>query len=195
MLTGMSLVAAVIPLPIVPNRVLQHLRGALAYDVASRHSISLSTDARRALATPSSRDRMRAALRSGVELLAKRLLRRIGPLAPLSTAAATFEVYALGRLLERYFVNVRPKGTMRMHEAEALRVRRVIDESVLRTFYPSTAPRPLLLTETVEDLRDEFTRWVDTLLLTGATLPSYLERRLEAAFDDLVQRSPDLADG
>ena len=38
----------------------------------------------------------------------------------------------------------------------------------------------------VEDLRDEFTRWIDAALLTAAGLPGYLERRLDAAFDAVV---------
>jgi hypothetical protein len=37
-----------------------------------------------------------------------------------------------------------------------------------------------------EDLRDEFTRWLDTLLLAGAAAPDYLERRLNTAFDEIV---------
>jgi hypothetical protein len=47
----------------------------------------------------------------------------------------------------------------------------------------------------VEDLRDEFTRWIDALLLTSAALPSYLERRLEAAFDEIVEQTPGLKNG
>ena len=45
-----------------------------------------------------------------------------------------------------------------------------------------------------EDLRDEYTRWVDTFLLTGAALPSYVERRLESAFDEVCAESPELYD-
>ena len=33
---------------------------------------------------------------------------------------------------------------------------------------------------------------IGQVLLTSATIPSYLERRLEAAFDDVVLRSPEL---
>ena len=38
----------------------------------------------------------------------------------------------------------------------------------------------------IEDVRDEWTRWTDAVLLTTATLPSYVERRLEAAFDQVI---------
>ena len=152
----------------------------------------MSTDARLALADTASNDRARAVLRSGVEFMARRLLNRLGPLAPLTAVVGTFEVFALGVLLERYVRRVRPGGTLRMHEAEAQRVRRAINTAVLRMLYPSTKPRRLMLQQSAEDLRDELTRWIDTFLLTSATIPSYLERRLEAAFDDVVRRSPEL---
>jgi uncharacterized protein (DUF697 family) len=191
MLTGISLAAGIIPLPFVPDRVLRQIRGAIVHDAASRYGISLTSDAREALADPSSSDRMRAVLRKGAEMVVRRLLRRLGPLAPLSTAARSFEVFALGHLADRYFRG-REQSSLRMTEHEARLLRKVIDEAILRALYPSTEPRPLLLTEGVEDLRDEFTRWIDTLLLTGATLPSYLERRLDAAFDEALARTPEI---
>ena len=194
MLAGVSLLVGFIPLPLVPGRVVRQLRGAIIHDVASRHGISLTAEARGALAASSAQDKMRMMLRTGVEMLARRVLKRLGPLAPLSTIATSFEVYALGHLLERYFRNVRPRGTVRMQAPEAERVRKAIDTSVLRAFYPSTEPGKLLLTEGVEDLRDEFTRWMDSVLLTGATLPSYIERRLDAAFDEVIEQTPELHD-
>ncbi len=193
-LTGLSLVTGAIPLPILPDRVLAHVRGAIAHETASRHGLSLSADARAMLAKPVSQDKVRAVLRKAIEMVTRRLLRRIGPLAPLAVGASALEVFALGLLLDRYFANVRTTGTLRVQESEAQRVRVAIDTTVLKAFYPSTQPQKLLLPEGVEDLRDEFTRWIDTLLVGGATLPSYLERRLVAAFDDVVDRSPDLRD-
>jgi len=194
MLTGMSLLVGFIPLPVLPDRVVRQLRGAVAQEVASRHGLSLTTEARVALAAGPTTDRMRNMLRKGIELLVRRFLKRFGPLAPLSSVASAFEVYALGHLLERYVADQRTAGTMRIQEAEATRVRKLIDLAVLRTFYPSTEPRQLLLNEGVEDLRDEFTRWIDMLLITGATLPSYLERRLESAFDALVDERAEASD-
>lgn len=193
-LTGLSAVVGAIPLPLLPARALLHLRGAVAHEVASRHGLSLSREARDALASPSSNDRMRDMLRKGAEMLARRILRRLGPLGPLSTAARSLELYALGHLFERYIRRVRPRGTLRVQGPEARRVREAIDRAVLRAFYPSTHPERLMLTEGVEDLRDEFTRWIDTVLLGAATLPSYLGRRLDAAFDDVVATTPELRD-
>jgi hypothetical protein len=193
MLTGMSLLASVIPLPFVPDRILRQIRGATVHETAARHGISVATDAREALADPRSSDRMREVLRKGAELFVRRVLRRLGPLAPLSTAARAFEVFALGHLLDRYFRRMRKQTSLRLLANEGRALRQAIDDATLRAFYPSTEPRPLLLREGVEDLRDEFTRWLDNLVLTSATLPSYLERRLDAAFDDALRRIPELA--
>jgi hypothetical protein len=85
---------------------------------------------------------------------------------------------------------VRASGTVRVHADEARRVRDMINRSLLRALSPSLAPRPETHPSGVEDLRDEFTRWSDALLLTGASLPGYVVRRLEAAFDDVVAQTP-----
>ena len=60
---------------------------------------------------------------------------------------------------------------------------------------PALRPSIATLNQGAEDLRDEFTRWIDALLLTSAALPSYVERRLEAAFDEIVAETPGLQDG
>ena len=193
-LSGLSLMLGAVPLPFIPNRILRHVRGAVAHDALARHGVALVSDARDVLAEPDSTDRMRKFLRKGVEFASRRILRRLGPFAALSAIASAFEVFALGHLLERYAAQVRPSGTVRMHEPEARKVRRAIDAAVLRIFSPGVDTARLTLPDAPEDLRDELTRWIDTLLLTGATLPSYLERRLEAAFDRVVAQSPELRD-
>src|SRR5512133_1584423 len=182
MLTGASLLLGAVPIPILPTRVLRQLRGAVAYDALGRHGLSMVSAARDVLAEPDTSDRTRQVLRKGVEFASRRLLSRFGPFSALSAAARAFELYSLGHLLERYATHVRPSGTVRVQEAEARIVRQTIDKAVLRAFSPSTEPRKLLLPSAPEDLRDELTRWLDTLVLTVATLPSYLERRLDAAF-------------
>ena len=194
-LTAMSLLAGAIPIPILPERALRQLRGAIVHEVASRHGLSLSSDAREVLANPSSKDRMRDMLRRGAEMFAKRILRRIGPLGPLSKLARTVEVFALGVLFDRYLTQVRQVKHARILEPEARRIRDAIDASVIRALYPSLAPTPLMLPQGAEDMRDEFTRFLDTFLVGAATLPSYFERRLTAAFDEVAKTSPELGHG
>ena len=82
-----------------------------------------------------------------------------------------------------------------MYDDEARRVRGAIDRAVIQVLSPAISPRPLVVNEGVEDLRDEFTRWLDTLILAGATVPSYIERRLDAAFDAEIEHAPGSSDG
>jgi uncharacterized protein (DUF697 family) len=191
-MTAYAVAATVIPIPFVPDRVISRVRGALVYDVASRHGLSLTTDARAALAEADSE--MRTKLVRTAETIARQLLRRVRPLGFLSSASRGVEMYALGLLFERYITKARRSAAVRLHQEEARLVREAIDRAMLRAFSPSLTPATTTVNEGVEDLRDEFTRWIDALLLTSAAVPSYLERRLEAAFDEIVAEMPGLRD-
>lgn len=192
-LSGLALLAGAVPVPFVPDRILMQLRGAVVHDTAARHGLAVSADARALLARPSSGDRVRELVRKSAQLVAKRLLRRVGPFGPLSAAVSAFDVYALGHLLDRYLREVRaPEATPRLLEPEADRLRHAIDEAVRRLVFPSTPSPPLGDPALAEDLRDELTRWLDTVLLTGASLPGWLVRRLDAAFDEVLRQRPEL---
>jgi hypothetical protein len=193
MMTAYAVAATAIPIPFVPDRVIARIRGALAHDVLARHGVSLTTDARAALAEPDSE--MRTRLVRAAESVARQILRRVRPLGVLSSASRAAELYALGLLLERYVTRLRRSSAVRMHHEEARLVREAIDRALLRAMSPALRPPVATLNEAAEDLRDEFTRWIDALLLTSAALPSYLERRLEAAFDEIVAELPGLRDG
>jgi uncharacterized protein (DUF697 family) len=192
-MTVYAVAVTAIPIPFVPDRVLVRVRGAVVHDVAARHGLSLTSDARAVLAEPDSEARTR--LVRAAESVARQILRRLRPFGVLTAASRGIELYALGVLLDRYFSKVRAHGAVRMHLEEARLVRDAIDRSLLRTLSPALRPAPTTLGEGVEDLRDEFTRWIDALLLTSAALPSYLERRLEAAFDEIVEQTPGLKNG
>jgi hypothetical protein len=193
LLTAYALAANAIPLPFLPDRVLSRVRGAIVHDVVSRHGLSLTSDARGLLADPSSEQRTR--LVRAAESVARQLLRRLRPFGVLDAASRGIEVYALGHLLDRYLREVRPTATVRMHLEEARRVREAVDKAVIRALSPTLQPSETTLPDGIEDLRDEFTRWVDSMLLTSAALPSYVERRLEAAFDQIVAETPGLRNG
>jgi uncharacterized protein (DUF697 family) len=188
-----AVAATVIPIPFLPDRVLSRVRGALIYDITARHGLSLTSDARAALAAPDSE--MRTKLARTAESLARQLLRRVRPLGIVSSASRGLELYALGLLMERYVTRTRTTAAVRMHLEEARMVREAIDRALLRAFSPSLRPAITTMGEGVEDLRDEFTRWIDALLLTGASVPSYLQRRLEAAFDEIVAETPGFKNG
>lgn len=194
-LTAMAVVSRAIPIPLLPDRVLCRIRGAAVYDVASRHGLSLTSDARDALAEPNPERRSTLLARKLAESVTNRLLRRFGPFGRISSVLRALEVFALGHLFERYLRDVRPKGSVRMHLDEARALRDAIDRAVLRALSPSLEPRGVSLAGAGEDLRDEFTRWIDAALLTGAALPGYVERRLDAAFDAVVDEHPELRRG
>ncbi|MDI1477202.1 hypothetical protein [Polyangium sp. y55x31] len=188
-LSAAAMGALAIPLPILPDRIVTRLRGALAHDTATRHGISLTTDAREILANVDSEQNAARALgRKAAEAIGLAILKRgLGPLGALTNLARALEVFAFGHLFDRYITQARRSGAVRIHAEEARKIRETIDRAFLHAFSPMLRPTPITLPETIEDLRDEFTRWIDTAILTGASLPSYVERRLEAAFDEVVK--------
>ncbi|MFO0551194.1 MAG: hypothetical protein U0271_22585 [Polyangiaceae bacterium] len=185
-LATLSLAASAIPVPFLPDRVVLQIRGAIAHDVAARHGISLTSEARRAFAESSGESPMRDMFRRGLGILSRTFVKKLSPLSTLFTASAAVEVFALGHLLDRYLDRHRGSRALRMHADEAKAIRKLIEQAVLRGLSPTLRVSAVPALPPVEDLRDEFTRWADTLLLTGAGLPSYLERRLSAALDELV---------
>jgi hypothetical protein len=192
-MTAYAVAAAAIPIPILPDRMLIRVRGAVVHDIVSRHGLSLTSDARALLADPDSEQRPRMV--KVAETVVRQVLRRLKPLGAINSLSRGLEVFALGLLLERYITEVRPTGQVRMHHEEARKVRGMIDRAALRALSPSLKPGQAIMADGLEDLRDELTRWVDAILLTSAALPSYLERRLEAAFDQVVGETPGSRDG
>jgi hypothetical protein len=192
-MTAYAVAAAAIPLPILPDRMLARVRGAVVHDIVSRHGLSLTSDARAALADPDSEQRTRIV--KVAETVVRQIVRRLKPLSMLDSVSRGLDVYALGLLLDRYITEIRPTGQVRMHLEEARKVRGMIDRAAMRALSPSLRPGETTMIDGQEDLRDELTRWVDAVLLTSAALPSYLERRLEAAFDQVVGETAGSRDG
>ena len=168
-------------LPILPDRIVDRVRGAVAHDTVARHGYSLTTDARAVLAAPGGLDQAMAM--KAAQALVTTILRRLGPLAAVVLVARGLETFALGHLLDRYLATERG---VRIQADEARHVRSLIDRALVRSFSPNLHPAIATLPGPVEDVRDEWTRWTDAVLLTTATLPSYVERRLEAAFDQVI---------
>lgn len=184
MLTAFAVAASAVPIPIIPDRLVDRVRGAIAHDTASRHGFSLTTDARAVLAAPGGLDRAMAL--KALEAVVTAVLRRLGPLGAAVFVARGLETFALGHLFERYLMRHRQERGVRIQADEARHVRSLIDRAIVRAFSPTLRPAIATLPGPIEDVRDEYTRWTDLFLLTTATLPSYVERRLEAAFDQVV---------
>jgi hypothetical protein len=185
-----GLAAGALPVPFVPGAILKRVRGALAHDIAARYGLSLTDEARREMAQPS-RTARSGALLATVAFVTRRTLRRFGILGVVPPLAAWLEVYAVGILFDRYLERVRASQTLRIHEGEAKLVRNAIDGAISRAFSPKLHLPPRLgVSEPAEELRTLPTRLFDGVLLATAAIPDHLRRRLEAAFDAVLDDDP-----
>src|SRR5579883_3291201 len=114
--------AGAVPLPWIPDALVRRIRGALVHDVAVRHGLSLTLDARDVLAEPACADGPRGLFAQAVRFagaqLAARTLTRLGPVGlfwPLRSAAQT---YALGHLFDRYLETARTERAVRIDVEE-----------------------------------------------------------------------------
>jgi hypothetical protein len=177
--------SGIIPLPFVPSRVLTNVRGAVVHDVARRHNLYLTNDARQILAAADSPDPRRARFIGLAAFVTRRLLRRLGPLWFFTPTFTALETFALGHLFGRYLEHARKQATVRVQADEARYVRARIDRALLRTLSPDVHARrdlpPDVATE--HDDRDDIARIIDWALLSSASFPAYIIRRMEMAFD------------
>jgi hypothetical protein len=92
----------------------------------------------------------------------------------------------LGHLLQRYLETARTARAVRIDIEEARRVRRAIDQALIYALTteatPSREDRPM----SPEDLREGNEQIVDGVLISIASMPGWLVRRLDAAFDDVL---------
>lgn len=193
MLAALAATGAVVPIPLVPAAIERQVRGSVAHDVAARAGLSMTLEARAVLSDVVTVDSGRVVLREAAGYLARRVFRRISPMRALAPARAGLEIFALGVLFERYVRTLRRGDSVRIDESEARGVRTAIDLAVTRALRPrgvatefGVEPHP------PEDLRDDLTRVLDTVLLAGAGVPGYLVRRIENAFDEIARERPDL---
>jgi hypothetical protein len=179
------------PLPWLPDSLLRRVRGALVHDVAVRHGLSLTREARELLSEPSGAHGPRGlssqALRYLAVRLAVRVLARFGPIAVVWPLRDALRTYVLGHLFDRYLEFVRTERAVRIDAEEARQVRLAIDGALVRatTVEASAADEPT----PIDDQRDAGTALVDGLLGLAASVPDRLMRRLDAAFDDLLTRA------
>ena len=171
-------------MPFLSWTALRRVKGAVAHDIATRHGLCLSNEAREALAAPLGGQRPTALL-STFAYFAKRTIGRLGPLGLVPPVSAWLEVYALGLLFDRYLAKVRASNTVRIEVVEAKRIAALIERSLRKAFSLRTqAPPGAPVATPVEDARDPATRLLDGILLGLAAVPHSAQRRLESAFDE-----------
>lgn len=181
-----------VPLPWVPDALVRRVRGALVQDLAVRHGISLTREARDALAEPSGSRTGRSVLRQALRFIGTRLAMRwltaLGPIGLFWPAQSAVQTYVLGRLFERYLSVARSERAVRIDGEEARRVRLAIDGALMRAL--GVALDPLPEPTSIDDDRDLPTAVIDGLLAIAAGIPARLTRRLDAAFDDAIGHDP-----
>jgi len=175
-----------VPLPWLPDTLARRLRGALVQDIAARHGLPLSPGARTVLADPAGAKAKHGALAQAWRYIGRKLLVRFGPLAVVPPLRAGLETYVLGYLFDRYLSRgERPDGA-RVEVKEARVIRSAIDRAVLKVASPEGGLQWPAAPPVPEESRDEITQALDALLNGAATIPSWLLRRLDGAFDDVL---------
>jgi uncharacterized protein (DUF697 family) len=184
--TILGAATGVVPLPWVPDAIVRRVRGALVHDLTSRHGLSLTPEARGVLTEPAGTEGPRGVIGQGVTFAVTRVLGRFGPLAAIAPVRSALGTFVLGHLLQRYLETARTQRSVRIDVEEARRVRRAIDQALLYAL--TTQPRPSREDPPIppEDLRDQSTQIIDGVLISVASLPGWLTRRLEAAFDEVL---------
>jgi hypothetical protein len=157
----------------------------VVHDVAVRHGLSLSRDARDVLAEPSGPDGPRSFLSDAVRFIGRRVARSVtAPVAFVWPARQAPRTYTLGHLFDRYLELSRVERAVRVDVDEARRVRLAIDGALSRAI--TVVAPPAAEPTAVDDQRDAVTTLIDGLLGVTAGLPSRLVHRLDMAFDELL---------
>jgi plasmid stability protein len=179
-------VAGGVPLPWVPDVLQKRVRGALVQDIAARHGLSVSPEARALLADPGRTENGETGVMAhAVRFFTRKLLVRFGPLGMLPPVRACVGTFVLGHLLGRY-LETRDDRSLRIDAVEARAIRQVIDRTLLNLLSVELVAEGEAFDAPTEDLRDDVTQIVDGVLIATAGLPSWLVRRLDASFDDML---------
>jgi uncharacterized protein (DUF697 family) len=184
--TIMGAATGIVPLPWVPDAIARRVRGALVHDIASRHGVSLTPEARQVLVEPAGTEGSRGYIKQGVTFAVTRVLGRFGPFAAIAPVRSALATFVLGHLFHRYLDGARATRSVRMDVEEARRVRHAIDQALVYAL--TTEPRPSREDAPFapEDLREQTTAVVDGVIIGIASLPGWVVRRLDAAFDEVL---------
>ncbi len=188
--------AGVVPLPIVPRRIVRTLRGAMAHDVAAQHGLALTSEAREILSEPTQGGQATPISKDALAWAAGRALAKLSPYARVLTPVkVALETAAFGRLFDRYLERFRSSGprgrVVRIDGEEALAIRRLLDRAVDRAIRPGLAAEGAIAGEPPEDYRGPVQRAIDTAMITAARMPEWIADRLDAALDAVMASERD----
>jgi hypothetical protein len=184
--TALGALAGLVPLPWVPDVSAKRIRGAMVHDIAVRHGLSLTDEARRILEEPWDSNLPKGFLMQTARFAVGRVLSTLGPLGWLGPVRSALAIFALSHLFTRYLTHTRTLRAARIDAEEARLFRKAMDKSlVLLVTLESKSPwrdTP----RGAEDLRDSRTQMIDGFILSAASLPGWLVERLETAFDEAL---------
>lgn len=184
--TMLGAAGGIVPLPWIPDAIARRVRGALVHDLTSRHGLSLTPEARTLLVEPNGAEGPRGFLSQSARFAVTKVLGRFGPLALIGPARSAIGTYVLGHLLQRYLETSRTARSVRIDVEEARRVRRAIDQALIYALTTEARPSREDSPHAPEDLRNQGEQIVDGVLISVASMPGWLLRRLEAAFDEVL---------
>ena len=131
--------AGAVPPSLRSRRGAQRVRGALAHDVAARYGLSLTEEARREMAEPSRTSRNGA---FSPQWRSSRVARCVVSVCSDDTAARRLaRSVCAGPLFDRYLERVALSRALRIHDAEARRVRRPSTARFRACLEPRLGPR------------------------------------------------------
>jgi uncharacterized protein (DUF697 family) len=175
----------IVPLPWVPDVIVRRIRGALIHDLTTRHGLSITPEARTILVDAGGGSD-RGVVNQGVKFAVTRVLGRLGPLAALGPLRSALGTFALGHLLQRYLDTARRPGPVRIDVEEARRIRQAIDQAIVYAVTTEGKGARDVPPFAPEDLRDGTTQFIDGIVISIASAPGWLVRRLDAAFDETL---------
>jgi hypothetical protein len=182
-------VAGAVPLPWIPDAFTRRVRGALVQDLAARHGLSITREARDILAEPAGTEGPRSLGAQAMRFVTRRFLGRFGPLAFVPPVRGALETFVLGHLFARYLEGARLERAARIDVEEARELRRAIDRALVLAVSPDVHTALDTVQRPAEELRDTVTQVVDGVLMSFASAPEWVLRRIEGAFDEAVTQS------
>lgn len=184
--TILGAASGIVPLPWVPDAIVRRIRGALVHDLATRHGLSISPEARTILVEPAGLEGSRGFFSQGITFAVTKFLGRIGPLAMIPPVRSALGTFVLGHLLARYLETARAVRSVRIDAEEARRVRRAIDQALVYALTTEGSRTSQAASTAIDDQRESTTRIVDGVLISLAGVPDWVVRRLDAAFDEVL---------
>jgi len=184
--TVLGAVCGIVPLPWIPDATVRRVRGALVHDLTSRHGLSLTPEARTIFCEPSGAEGPRGFLKQGATFAITKVLSRFGPFAMIPPVRSALGTFVLGHLLQRYLETARTARSVRIDVEEARRIRRAIDQALLYSLTTEARAPHEDGPYAPEDLREGTETVVDGVIISIASMPGWLVRRLDAAFDEVL---------